>query len=186
MGTAKLVVTDNASYFISHRFQQWLNGIGTQHLTIAPYHPQSNGTAERFVSTIKQHIKACNSNDLQAVIDRFLHQYRNSAHSITHKSPAKMMFGRSINTPLNNMLNTQVSYWTPNGTFSNGTVLSNLGNRMVSIRGDNGNVVKRHFSQLKVPPPVRLVPDIEFSNSDSIRVRRSERQRRPVQRYGID
>ena len=186
MGTAKLVVTDNASYFVSNRFQQWLSNIGTQHLTIAPYHPQSNGLAERFVSTIKQHIKALNSNNLQANVDRFLLQYRNSTHAVTGKSPAQSIYGRQINSPFSNQLNGKIYYWTPDKTFKPGEVLSNVGNRMVTLRNNEGEVVKRHWSQLKKPLQKSIVPDFDSPNMISQNVRCSTRQRFPVQRYGIN
>jgi len=180
-GVAKVFVTDNASYFVSEQMQLWLSSIGAEHLTIAPYHPQSNGIAERFVGTIKEHIKAMNSNNLQATVDRFLLQYRSSTHAATGKLPSQLHLGRTLNAPLKNKLNRSAFYWLPNGSYERGKVIAQTGNRMAVIEGANGKAYKRHFSQLKLLPETnQCVPDCEIAPYS---LRRSTRVKRPIDRF---
>ena len=51
------IITDNGSVFTSEEFSTFLQQIGTK---VAPYHPSSNGLAERGVQTFKQGIAGVN------------------------------------------------------------------------------------------------------------------------------
>ena len=52
-GNPHTVVSDNATSFKSEQFQAWCSRRGITHLTGAPYHPATNGAAERLVQTPK-------------------------------------------------------------------------------------------------------------------------------------
>ena len=64
----------------------------------APYHPKTNGLAERMVQTIKKqltknrHIPL----SLKAKLNRILLAYRNTPHQVTETSPAEMLLKRPI------------------------------------------------------------------------------------------
>ena len=45
------VVTDNGPQFTSAEFTEFLKRNGVKHIRVAPYHPASNGAAERMVET---------------------------------------------------------------------------------------------------------------------------------------
>ena len=49
LGLPEMVVTDNGTCFVSQEFEQFLQKNGIKHTTSAPYHPASNGLAERAV-----------------------------------------------------------------------------------------------------------------------------------------
>ena len=51
-------VSDNDPQFMSNEFSQFMRLNGVKHSLVAPYHPGSNGQAERFVQTFKQYFKA--------------------------------------------------------------------------------------------------------------------------------
>ena len=48
-GLPAKIVTDNRPTFISHEFSDFLNECAILHVTAAPYHPATNGLAERGV-----------------------------------------------------------------------------------------------------------------------------------------
>ena len=52
-GLPRKVVTDNGPSFTSDEFRSFLSYNGITHVTSAPYHPSSNGLAERAVQTVK-------------------------------------------------------------------------------------------------------------------------------------
>ena len=51
------VVSDNGSQFTSSEISQFLASNGVKHIRCLPYHPSSNGAAERLVQTVKQALK---------------------------------------------------------------------------------------------------------------------------------
>ena len=56
-GLPEHVVTDNGPQFVSEEFVQFLKENGIKHTRSAPYHPASNGLAERFVQSLKTALK---------------------------------------------------------------------------------------------------------------------------------
>ena len=52
------LVSDNRPQFTSREFSQFLKGNSIKHILSTPYHPASNGLAERFVQTLKHAMKA--------------------------------------------------------------------------------------------------------------------------------
>lgn len=50
----QFVISDNGAQFIADAFAQFARDMGFLHVRIAPYHPQTNGIAERFVRTLKE------------------------------------------------------------------------------------------------------------------------------------
>ena len=88
-GLPEMLVTDNASYFTSQEFQDFVKLNGIRHVTSAPYHPASNGLAERSVQTVKEFLKKPSSDSLQRRLSRFLLQYWITPHGTTGTTPAE-------------------------------------------------------------------------------------------------
>lgn len=69
------VVSDNDRQFVSEKFKSFLKFSGVKyHKFIAPYHPATNGQAERYVETIKNALRKMGSTkgSLQQDLNKFL------------------------------------------------------------------------------------------------------------------
>jgi len=99
LGLPHVVVTDNGPQFTSEEFKLFMSMNAVKHITSAPYHPQSNGLAERMVQTFKLAYKA-GGGSCEQRLDRFLLKYRTTAHSTTGRSPSELIYGRKIRTRL--------------------------------------------------------------------------------------
>ena len=75
-GVPNTVVTDNGTCFVSSEFEEYLKSNGIKHYKSAPYHPASNGLAERAVQTVKRGLKKVSSGDINARLARVLFTYR--------------------------------------------------------------------------------------------------------------
>ena len=93
-GLPEILVTDNGSNFTSTEFQEFTQRNGIKHVKTSPYHPSSNGLAERSVQTLKEALKKCASDDIERNISRFLFQNRITPHSTTGIAPAELLLGR--------------------------------------------------------------------------------------------
>ena len=74
-GYPHAIVTDNASAFHSSEFQAWCKERGIVHLSGAPYHPATNGAAERMVQTFKKAMRK-SAESPRAALQQFLMQHR--------------------------------------------------------------------------------------------------------------
>ena len=52
-GIPERIVSDNDPQFASEEFQAFIKPNGIRYITSAPYHPATNGLAERLVQTFK-------------------------------------------------------------------------------------------------------------------------------------
>lgn len=97
-GLPYFIVTDNGPTWTSLEFATFLQLNCIKHTLTAPYHPATNGSAERAVQTVKKCIKIAlkQGKDVNTAIIRFLFDYRNVSHCITCKSPSELMFGRKL------------------------------------------------------------------------------------------
>ena len=64
------------------------------YITSAPYHPSSNGLAERVVQSFKQGMRKFTKGTLTDRISRYLFHYRNTPHTTTGVTPAELLLGR--------------------------------------------------------------------------------------------
>ncbi|KAL3121300.1 hypothetical protein niasHT_008282 [Heterodera trifolii] len=103
-GLPEQIVSDTGPQFTSKEFEEFCSKRGIERTLTAPYHPQSNGEAERFVQTFKKGmllVKKDTNWDNELAMNQFLLKYRVTLHSATGRSPAEMIFGRKLRTLLN-------------------------------------------------------------------------------------
>ncbi|CAM1312014.1 Uncharacterised protein g5872 [Pycnogonum litorale] len=101
-GFPHTLVTDNTSSFKSEEFQSWCQERGITHLTGAPYHPATNGAAERLVQTFKQALRKSSLPPKRA-LHEFLMQYRRTPTSGGY-SPSELLNSRQIRTRIDTLL----------------------------------------------------------------------------------
>lgn len=101
-GLPRMIVSDNGPQFISFEFKEYCESQGILHVRSSPYHPRTNGLAERLVRTFKSRMTSKAGNVKSRLLE-FLFAYRNTPHTTTGKSPSEVMFGRRLNCLLSNI-----------------------------------------------------------------------------------
>uniref|UniRef100_A0A672YWE3 Integrase catalytic domain-containing protein n=1 Tax=Sphaeramia orbicularis TaxID=375764 RepID=A0A672YWE3_9TELE len=101
-GAPKYLVSDGGVQFVSDFFEAVLASLGSVHRLTTAYHPQSNLT-ERVNRTIKTAIRAYVGSKHREWDLYLLHisfALRTAPHQSTGESPAFLLYGRDLNTPL--------------------------------------------------------------------------------------
>ncbi|XP_055526941.1 uncharacterized protein K02A2.6-like [Wyeomyia smithii] len=169
-GIPAVFVSDHGTQFTAESFQRFLKLNGITHKMGAPYHPATNGQAERYVQTFKQKLKAirCPKSKLDVEIANILMTYRKMIHPSTGRSPSMMVFGRQIKSRLDLMLPTnsvrrpanpvnrvfldgdkvRVRDFLSANKWQFGQVVSKLGKMRYSIRLDDGRLWERHVDHM--------------------------------------
>jgi transposase InsO family protein len=94
-GLPEQILSDNGPQFTSDEFREFTIANGIQHIKIAPYHPRSNGMAERFVQTFKNAMKKMKKDgDINQQLANFLLVYRKTPQSTTTEAPAMLLMKR--------------------------------------------------------------------------------------------
>lgn len=188
-GVPEVLVSDNGAQFTSNEFQHFMEMIGIIHKRSAPYHPATNGQAERNVQTFKNTLKTinCDRADLKKVLNNILLNYRRTPHATTGESPSALMLNRQIRTRLDSMipkkhienhsthrnyiqvrnvhLNDRVSVrdYTSGEKYQFGVIIEVLGKLHYMVKLDDGRIWKRHIDQIH-----RMGSDIKPAMPDPI------------------
>ena len=170
-GFPKAVVSDNGRQLISNEMQVFLSRRGIEHIQSAPFHPQSNGEAERFVRTFKEAMTKFKDEGKakEDALFTFLFDYRNSPNVTTDEPPAELFLKRKVINTFDSFLPHKESNandkvitkfligskvfarnyitkpkWIP------GTITNVVGSRNYIIQLDDGRRWKRHQDQLRI------------------------------------
>ena len=104
-GLPEEVVSDDGPQFVSTEFAEFMNKNGIKNTLVPPYHPQSNGAAERSVrvvkeALVKQVLEGNKSRSMKHRLADFLLRYRTTPHSTTGAAPAELLMRRRLHTRL--------------------------------------------------------------------------------------
>lgn len=192
-GMPELLVTDNGTQFKSAEFSQYCCENGIRHVTTAPFHPQSNGQAERFVDTFKRAVRKIQEGEgnIKQALEIFLLTYRTTPNPNVPdgKSPAEAMYNRPLRTSMDLLRaphepvpattspanSSQPRTFAPKDTvyakvyannkwtWASGIVVEKVGKVMYNIWVNNRKMIRSHINQLRA----RTVsgPDIEQTQS---------------------
>ncbi|XP_011701101.1 PREDICTED: uncharacterized protein K02A2.6-like [Wasmannia auropunctata] len=156
-GVPITVVSDNGTQFTSAEFKKFLQSRGVKyHKLTAPYHPATNGQAQRYVQTVKDALKAIatTKDTLQQNLNEFLRQYRKAPYTTTGQPPSQLFLGRNLRTRLDLVRpgkNTVAKTDRPQRQLSSyipGVIAVRLGDLHYEIEY-NGRRFKRHVDQLR-------------------------------------
>ena len=116
-GLPEEVVSDNGPPFTSEQLANFFKRNAVVHAFTPTYRPQSNGSAERTVRSVKEGLlqqlldpSLC-KRSLQHKIDTWIFDYRNTPHTTTGVSPAELFLSRRPRTPLSLLQPSNLLKW---------------------------------------------------------------------------
>lgn len=170
-GPPETLVSDNGPPFNSYDMKKFYDKYNIKHITTPPYHPASNGLAERFVRSFKESMlkqqQAGQTNKIIA-LRNVLRDYRWTPHTTTGLLPANMMLQHTVRTELDMMkpietiklkkktkFNIGQAIWTlqyrlnHRPEWKQGTVINVISPVIYDIELCNGQHCKRHQNQIR-------------------------------------
>lgn len=166
-GICAWIVSDNGPPFTSREFTDFLKNYNIEQITTPPYHPQSNGFAERFVRSFKEGMsKLCaDGNNIEEAMQIFLRSYNWSVHSSTGNIPAEIMFSRQIMNELyflnpkqqlqqvhDSKFSTNEPIWyrmKKDDSWKCGIIKNVISSRMYEVQTEEGKVHRCHQDQIR-------------------------------------
>ena len=105
-------MSDYEPQFVSHEFSNFMKMNGIKHTLTPPYHPASNGAAERSVQILKQALRkqVVSHHEGQPILTiehrlaNFLFRNRNTPHTVTGVPPAELFLKRQPHVRFSNLL----------------------------------------------------------------------------------
>ena len=96
------ITSDQGTQFTSKEFAEYCAKNGIRHYTTITYWPQANGEVERQNRSLQKiiQITQLKKGDWRKELLQYLLMYRSTAHSVTGKSPAELLFNRKIRDKL--------------------------------------------------------------------------------------
>ena len=152
-GVPFTVVCDNAAEYGQLCLGTWLRKIGCTLMKTPPYHPPSNGAAERMVQTIKRGLKSFvpSLGTFDAYLQRLLLSYRTIPHGKRNQSPYELM-GRQLRSPLTTAFHTDECLWyVPKEAVPQKAwfVVQQGQNTAHIVRGPHELLTLAHFDQIR-------------------------------------
>lgn len=184
-GIPLAIVSDNGPQFCSSEFSKFLNNFNIKHTRTAPYHPATNGEAERFVQTLKNYLKINEGNirDLDDSLQKFLFTYRVTPHSTTGYAPSVLLCKRLLRGTLD-LLKPDICN---DMNIKQNVKLKDC--KPVPIFNLNDSVLVRNYSDKRKWIPgiiVKLIGNIHFLiDVEGTRIKRHVDQIKPVHNQDV-
>jgi transposase InsO family protein len=105
-GLPEILLSDNGPPFNSYLMNQFYAKYDINHIKTPPYHPASNGLAERFIRSFKAAMskeQRIGQTNKFIAVRNVLRSYRWTPHTPTGSSPANMMLRHPIRTEFDMM-----------------------------------------------------------------------------------
>ena len=99
-GFPEEMVSDRGPQFTSDQFADFLRQNGVRHTRSAPYHPATNGAAERMVQVLKKGLKLASRLSVDHQFANLLLSYWSTPHFTTGVPPAELFLKRQLRTRL--------------------------------------------------------------------------------------
>ncbi|XP_015269762.1 PREDICTED: uncharacterized protein K02A2.6-like [Gekko japonicus] len=172
-GLPDTIVSDNGTAFTSEEFQQFLSSNLIRHVRSAPFHPATNGQAERMVRTAKEALSRMVEGEWECRIARFLLTQHTTPNPVSGRCPAELLMGRKPTILLDRLhpdrapdqRNAVEQREAPRGFFPEdpvlarnfgrgpewiaGRILRPLGTVMYEVSMECGQIWRRHIDQLR-------------------------------------
>ncbi|XP_043064465.1 uncharacterized protein K02A2.6-like [Drosophila ficusphila] len=138
-GYPKTMVSDNRPQLTANAFEEFCKLHGIKHVTTAPFHPASNGLAERFVQTFtpkaqgKTPAELIHGRPVRTVLSQLFEKPVEAKQTITKYIPNQMVYARN---------------YSRGEKWIEGIIDRPVGKMLFIVRTSNG-YIKRHFNQLK-------------------------------------
>ncbi|XP_015282931.1 PREDICTED: rho guanine nucleotide exchange factor 4-like [Gekko japonicus] len=172
-GIPDTLVADNGTAFTSSEFQDFTWYYGIHHIRSAPFHPATNGQAERMVWTTKEVLRRLDNKDWDYKLAAFLFSQQIMPHTTTGCNPAERLLGRCLTTRLDCLhpdrapeeeLDTE-SPEAARGFFPEDPVYTRnyvrgppwipawvvrvMAPRLYEVSSEDGQILRRHIDQLR-------------------------------------
>ena len=174
-GLPDTLVSDNGAQFVSAEFKEFTDSLLIRHVTSAPFHPATNGQAERMVRFTKESLKKLVNGDWHQKVWEFLARQHSTPSSVTGHSPAELLMGRKLTTVLDRLhpdklagqpkvkpASTRgfvVGAWVFVRNYSGGsrwvaaTVVKATGPLSYLVKLEGGQIILRHIDQVRERGP---------------------------------
>ncbi|XP_054832561.1 uncharacterized protein LOC129327834 [Eublepharis macularius] len=140
LGLPDIIVSDNAAQFTSREFQMFLDNNVIWHITSAPFHPSTNGQAQRTVRSAKDSLRKLSHRDFSQRLTELL-LWQHTPHTTTGRSLAELLMGRR-------------NYGSGPVWFL-ATVTRTTGPVSYKVADSAGKAYRRHIDQLRQQWPPR-------------------------------
>lgn len=171
-GLPDIIVSDNGTAFTSAEFKEFCDSNVIRHVCVAPYHPASNGQAERMVRITKDFLKKIDAKmNIEIAVSRLLFAQHITPSTTTGRSPAELLFNRQLKNFFDKihphyLTTTKTDEKKPSRSFNDGqdvwvrnyasgqkwipgSIISKTGPVSYTVSIDAGKQVKRHLDQLR-------------------------------------
>jgi transposase InsO family protein len=93
------LLSDNGPGYVSRSFRDYLHLVGIRHILASPYHPQTNGTLERYHQSIKRDVNQIPYDappNLDVAIGDFVSYHNNRRYhkALGNVTPSDVLNGR--------------------------------------------------------------------------------------------